>query len=55
MAKTGRPKADVTKDKIVCVRLSVEEYERLKQYAESSKKTVSQVMQENVSNLLENA
>lgn len=45
MAKAGRPKADVTKEKVVCVRMKPEEYKRLKEYAESSEMTVTQVVQ----------
>lgn len=54
MAKAGRPKADVTKDKVVCVRMKPEEYKRLKEYAESSEMTVTQVVQKGINTVLEN-
>lgn len=53
MPRTGRPKADVTKEKVVCVRMKPEDYKRLKEYAESSEKTVTQVVQEGVNTVLE--
>ncbi len=54
MAKAGRPKADVTKEKVVCVRMKPEEYKRLKEYAESSEMTVTQVVQKGINTVLEN-
>lgn len=53
MAKPGRPKADVTKEKIVSVRMKPEDYERVKRYAESLNKTVTQVFNEGVMELIE--
>jgi len=53
MAKAGRPKADVTKEKVVSVRMKPEEFERLKEYADSSKMTVTQVVQKGVERILE--
>lgn len=52
MAKAGRPKADVTKEKVISVRMKPEEYEKLKEYADSSDMTVSQVVQKGVSIIL---
>lgn len=52
MAKAGRPKADVTKEKVISVRMKPEDYEKLKEYADSSEMTVSQVVQKGVSILL---
>lgn len=49
----GRPKADVTKEKVVSVRMLLEEYTKVKQYAEEQKKTVTEVMREGVMNLIE--
>lgn len=52
MPRTGRPKAEVTKEKVVCVRMKPEEYKELKEYAESSEKTVTQVVQEGINSIL---
>ncbi|MCI8299477.1 MAG: CopG family transcriptional regulator [Lachnospiraceae bacterium] len=53
MSKAGRPKAETKKEKIVSVRMKPEDYAKVKRYAESSNKTVTQVMQEGVAKLLE--
>lgn len=53
MAKAGRPKADVTKQKVVSVRMEPEDYDRLKEYADSSDMTVTQVVQKGVDIILE--
>ncbi len=53
MSKAGRPKAETKKEKIVSVRMKPEDYAKIKRYAESSNKTVTQVMQEGVAKLLE--
>ena len=34
MAKMGRPKSDVIKDKIVTIRMSAEEHQKLRDYSE---------------------
>lgn len=52
MAKAGRPKAEVTKEKIISIRMKPEDYSVVKQYAESSNKTITQVMQEGVMKLI---
>lgn len=44
MANVGRPKADIKKDKVVSIRMKPEEYSRLKEYADASQKTVSEVV-----------
>lgn len=49
MAKAGRPKADVTKEKVVSVRMKPADYAKLKEYADSSKMTVTEVVQKGVS------
>lgn len=54
MAKVGRPKADVTKEKVVSVRMRPEDYDKLKKYADSSEMTVTQVVQKGVSIILDN-
>lgn len=53
MAKAGRPKVDVTKQKVVSVRMKPEDYDRLKEYADSSDMTVTQVVQKGVDIILE--
>lgn len=53
MAKAGRPKADVTKQKVVSVRMKPEDYDRLKEYADSSDMTVTQMVQKGVDIILE--
>ena len=53
MGKAGRPKADVTKEKVVSVRMKLEDYERLKAYADSSEMTVTEVVQKGVSIILD--
>lgn len=52
MAKAGRPKAETKKEKVVSVRMKPEDYAKVKRYAESSNKTVTQVMQEGVEKLI---
>lgn len=54
MAKAGRPKADVKKEKVVSVRMKPKDYEKLKKYADSSEMTVTQVVQKGVSIILDN-
>lgn len=54
MAKAGRPKQEITKGQIVTFRLTEEDYRRLKAYAVSRNRTVTQVLQESVSDLIEN-
>ena len=44
MSKAGRPKAEIKKEKVVSVRMKPEDYAKVKRYAESSNKTVTQVM-----------
>ncbi|MEY8392884.1 CopG family transcriptional regulator [Lachnospiraceae bacterium] len=53
MSRAGRPKAETKKEKVVSVRMKPEDYAKIKRYAESSNKTVTQVMQEGVAKLLE--
>jgi len=53
MAKAGRPKADVTKEKVVSVRMKPEDYEKLKKYADSSEMTVTEVVQKGISIILD--
>ena len=53
MSKAGRPKAEIKKEKVVSVRMKPEEYAKVKRYAESSNKTVTQVIQEGVTKLID--
>ena len=53
MSKAGRPKADIKKEKVVSIRMKPEDYAKVKRYAESSNKTITQVMQEGVAKLLD--
>lgn len=48
LSKMGRPKLDKIKDKIVTVRMSDEEYERLKAYAETHNMTVTELIKKGV-------
>ncbi|MBD5532861.1 MAG: hypothetical protein HDQ98_11825 [Lachnospiraceae bacterium] len=48
MAKVGRPKADITKEKVISVRLKPEDYDRLKEYADSSEMTVTEVVRKGI-------
>lgn len=52
MAKVGRPKADITKEKVVSVRMKPEDYNRLKEYADSSEMTVTEVLRKGISIVL---
>ena len=53
MGKAGRPKADVTKEKVVSVRMKLEDYDKLKTYADSFDMTVTEVVQKGVSIILD--
>lgn len=48
LSKMGRPKLEKIKDRIVTVRMSDEEYEKLKAYAESHKMTVTELIKKGV-------
>ena len=54
MAKAGRPKQEIKKEQIVTFRLTVDDYRRLKAYAISQGRTITQVLQKSVSDLIEN-
>lgn len=51
MGKMGRPKQDVIKDRIVTIRMSDEEYNKLKEYSHEHKHTITETIKEGV-NLL---
>ncbi len=51
MGKMGRPKSDAVKDHIVTVRMSDEEYRKLKEYSQRHRQTITKTMKTGV-NLL---
>lgn len=53
MAKAGRPKAEKKKQKVISVRVLPEQYERLKQYADSSNITVTQAVLNRIADIIE--
>ncbi len=53
MAKMGRPKVEKPKSKMVGVRLSEEEFERFKEYAEKKDMTVTSILYEVINEMLE--
>ena len=48
MRKVGRPKLDVTKDRIVTVRVSDEEYHKLRDYSEKHQQTITETIKKGV-------
>ena len=52
MAKTGRPKVEVIKDKTITMRVTPAEYEIIKEYAQSHNLTITQVLQKGVEMVL---
>lgn len=54
MARTGRPKTDNAKDKIVALRLTEEEHARLLQYADKHSLKMSDVLKKGLVDLYEN-
>ena len=46
--KIGRPKLDVTKNKVVTLRMSGEEYKRLRDYSEDHQQTITDTIKEGV-------
>lgn len=53
MAKMGRPKAVEKKNRTIGIRLSEEEYERLKKYASEHQSTVTEVLHKGMKIVLE--
>ena len=53
MAKAGRPKQDVVKEQNICFRVTKDEYDRLKAYAQAQNRTVTKVLHECVTQLIE--
>lgn len=54
MSKMGRPKSDNNKDKIVAVRLTEEEHQRLTMYAKRHSLNMSDVLKKGLYFILEN-
>lgn len=52
MAKMGRPKVDEAKEKIITMRVTLAEYKKIKDYAESHNQTITQVVQKGVKILM---
>lgn len=52
--KMGRPKKDITKDKVVVVRMTSEMKERLKNYSEKEGLNMSEVIDISLKSLLSN-
>ncbi len=48
MAKMGRPKSDVLKDRIVTIRMSDEEHQKLRDYSEKHQQTITETIKEGV-------
>ena len=48
MTKMGRPKLDEIKDRIVTVRMSAEEYEKLKAYARDHQQTMTEIIKQGI-------
>ena len=44
----GRPKSDVIKDKIVTIRMSAEEHQKLRDYSEKHQQTITETLKEGV-------
>lgn len=48
MGKIGRPKSDVIKDRIVTIRMSDEEHDKLKEYSQEHQQTITETIKEGV-------
>ena len=48
MSKMGRPKSERIKDKIVTVRMSDEEYHKLRDYSEKHQQTITETIKKGV-------
>ena len=48
MGKMGRPKSDVIKDRIVTIRMSDEEHEKLKEQSRKHQQTITETIKEGV-------
>ena len=52
MAKAGRPKSEIRKEQNICFRVTKDEYDRLKAYANAQNRTVTKVLHECVADLI---
>ena len=52
MAKIGRPKVEELKNKTITIRVTSNEYKRIKEYAQSHNLTVTKVLQKGIEELL---
>ncbi len=48
MGKRGRPKSDVTKERIVTIRMSDAEYHALKEYSDKHQQTITETIKTGV-------
>ena len=48
MGKRGRPKGDVTKERIVTIRMSDAEYHTLKEYSDTHQQTITETIKSGV-------
>lgn len=48
MGKKGRPKLDVTKERMVTIRMSDAEYRTLKEYSDKHQQTITETMKAGV-------
>lgn len=48
MGKMGRPKSDVIKGRMVTIRMSDEEHEKLKEYSKEHQQTITETIKEGV-------
>lgn len=55
MAKMGRPKAESPKQKLVSVRLTKEEHEKLSEYAQQRNLTLTQAVKRGIESLYNTA
>lgn len=52
MAKMGRPKVDTPRSRRVDLRLTEEEYQQLKEYAEKKDQTITQVIRQEIMKII---
>lgn len=53
MAKMGRPKVDVVRDKTITMRVTPDEHKKLKEYAQAQNLTITQVLQKGVEKVMQ--
>ena len=51
MAKIGRPKVEEVKDRVITMRVTPTEYQKIKEYAQAHNLTITQVLQKGVERL----